>query len=255
MIDIDPIALKTIAILFWFVSLFGLERLYPAARNRKGARRLLTNSGLWLLILLVSPLVVLPLTALAGEHALWTREGWLARWPGLALDIILLDLWAYGVHHAYHVVPAMWRLHLPHHLDETLDSTSALRFHVFEVAFSALLRMAPIFLLAIPFAHVVIFETLLLMGAIFHHSNVRLPAPFERMLSAVIVTPSIHWVHHHAIRADTDSNYGAIFSFWDRLFSTRSATRRTPDMKIGVEGLGERPFLKLLVTPFLKRSP
>jgi sterol desaturase/sphingolipid hydroxylase (fatty acid hydroxylase superfamily) len=66
----------------------------------------------------------------------------------------------------------------------------------------------------------------------------------------VVITPSIHWVHHHAIRADTDSNYGTIFSFWDRLFRSRSATERFTDMKIGVERMRDRSFLRLLVAPF-----
>jgi sterol desaturase/sphingolipid hydroxylase (fatty acid hydroxylase superfamily) len=66
----------------------------------------------------------------------------------------------------------------------------------------------------------------------------------------VIITPSIHWVHHHAMRADTDSNYGTIFSFWDPLFRSRSRTRRWTTMPIGVEGSRDRPLLRLIVTPF-----
>jgi sterol desaturase/sphingolipid hydroxylase (fatty acid hydroxylase superfamily) len=66
----------------------------------------------------------------------------------------------------------------------------------------------------------------------------------------VVITPSIHWVHHHAIRADTDSNYGTIFSFWDRLFGSRSATERFASMKIGVERMRDRPFFRLLTAPF-----
>jgi sterol desaturase/sphingolipid hydroxylase (fatty acid hydroxylase superfamily) len=67
----------------------------------------------------------------------------------------------------------------------------------------------------------------------------------------VIITPSIHWVHHHAVRADTDSNYGTIFSFWDPLFRSKSRTRRWATMPIGVEGsAGDRPLLRLITTPF-----
>ena len=72
-------------------------------------------------------------------------------------------------------------------------------------------------------------------------------------MSAVIITPGIHWVHHHAVRADTDSNYGTLFSFWDPLFRTRSPTPRTPTMTIGVEGEGERALPALLVRPFRRR--
>jgi sterol desaturase/sphingolipid hydroxylase (fatty acid hydroxylase superfamily) len=244
---------KTWIIAGWFASVFVAERLAPAAPPPEGVARLVTNGALWLIVLLISPLIVLPLTAFASGHPIWMRPEIEPAWPLLVADIILLDCWTYWLHRAYHRVPVMWRLHEPHHLDEHLDSSSALRFHAGEVALSALLRMAPIALLAIPFGHVVIFETLLLAGAIFHHSNLRLPGRLERALSWVIVTPSIHWVHHHAIRRDTDSNYSGILSLWDRIFGTRSPTARAPEMKIGVEGLEDRAVFELLLRPFMKR--
>ena len=73
-----------------------------------------------------------------------------------------------------------------------------------------------------------LFEALVLTRAIFHHSDARLPPRLEAALARVIITPSIHWVHHHAIRADTDSNYGTIFSFWDPLFRSQQ-----PDARAG----------------------
>jgi len=69
-------------------------------------------------------------------------------------------------------------------------------------------------------------------------------------LSKIIVTPSIHWVHHHAEREDTDSNYATIFSLWDWLFNTRSKTKRTPQLMIGVEGDSEKSLLRLFILPF-----
>jgi sterol desaturase/sphingolipid hydroxylase (fatty acid hydroxylase superfamily) len=100
---------------------------------------------------------------------------------------------------------------------------------------------------------VITFEGLVMIGTIFHHSDARLPAKLEAALARVVITPSIHWVHHHKVRADTDSNYGTIFSFWDPLFRSRSRTRRWRDMPIGVEGAHERPFLRLLTAPFERR--
>ena len=99
------------------------------------------------------------------------------------------------------------------------------------------------------FAHG-LFEALVQSAALFHHSDIRLPPPLERALARVLVTPSLHWVHHHAIRADTDSNYGTVLSVWDRLFGSRSATLRTPAMPIGVERLRDLPLPRLLLAPF-----
>ena len=237
----------------WFAAIFIAERMASAVPAPAFSGRLLTNGALWLIVLLVSPLIVLPLTAFAADHALWTWPQFLNGPAGVVLDILALDLWTYCVHRAYHTVPILWRFHAPHHFDEHLDSTSAFRFHFLEVVLSACFRMAPIVVLAMPFAHVVVFETLLLAATIFHHSNLRLPPRLERALSAVIVTPSIHWVHHHAVWRDTNSNYSGVFSLWDRLFGTRSATARTPEMKIGVEGLGDRPLLRLVLSPFTER--
>jgi len=242
------IANKALIGLSVFAALFIAERL-AAATRAPGAARLVRNGVLWALLVLLSPLIVLPLTAFAAEHQLWRRPT-LDPLAMLVIDIVLLDLWSYWLHRAYHEVGQMRRFHRVHHLDEHLDTTSAVRFHPGEIAISALLRMLPIMLLAVPFTHVVMFETALLTASLFHHSNVRLPAAFERALSRVIVTPSIHWVHHHAIPRDTNSNYAAILSLWDPLFRTRSATKRTPEMKIGLEGVEDESVTLLLLAPF-----
>jgi sterol desaturase/sphingolipid hydroxylase (fatty acid hydroxylase superfamily) len=246
----DFVVFKAGALAIWFAALFLGERIRPAAPPPTTRLRIFVNGALWLIVLVISPLIVLPLTAFAAEHPLWRRGPAFDAWPVLAGELVLLDLWTYWLHRAYHELPLMWRLHAPHHFDASLDTTTAVRFHAGEVALSAALRMAPIVVLAIPFAHVVVFETLLLGTAMFHHSNIRLPPNFEAALSRIIVTPSIHWVHHHAVWRDTNSNYSGIFSLWDPLFGTRSPRRRTQDMKIGVQDGGERPFLRLLLTPF-----
>ena len=165
--------------------------------------------------------------------------------------MLLLDFLIYWWHLANHRIPLLWRFHEVHHLDRFLDTTSALRFHFGEVLLSALARASAIYLRGFPFSSILAFETLLLIATLFHHSNLRLPAGLESALSLLIITPSIHWVHHHARRSDTDSNYGTIFSFWDRFFASRSPTRRRPDLEIGVEGLPERPLVQLILRPFL----
>lgn len=233
-----------------FAGLFIAERVFAAATPPEGRARLVRNGALWLLLLALSPLIVLKLTTLAADHPLWTRPGPLTGGAALAIDIVLLDLWTYWLHRAYHEIGFLRRFHRVHHRDEHLDTTSAVRFHPGEVALSALLRMAPIILLAIPFSHVVVFETALLAASLFHHSNVRLAAAIERALSRVIVTPSIHWVHHHRTPADTNSNYAAIFSLWDPIFGTRSTTPRTPGMEIGLAGVADESAIRLLLAPF-----
>lgn len=227
-----------------------LERIFPVAKWVGGLWRVVKNFGLAGFNAVLSPLIVLPITQFASGHAWeWRPELWSGGWF-ILLDLMLLDCWIYWWHRVNHVLPVLWRFHEVHHLDETLDASSALRFHFGEVLLSSLVRAVVILLLNIPFTSVVLFEVVVAVSAIFQHSNVKLPGWLERPLSWFIVTPSIHWVHHHAIRRDTDSNYAAILSVWDRLFGSRSATIRTADMPIGVEGLRDKPGLKLVTRPF-----
>jgi sterol desaturase/sphingolipid hydroxylase (fatty acid hydroxylase superfamily) len=247
----DLLALKASAPAATFAALFIAERLRPAApvaaSGENAGRRLLRNAGMWAAFLAASPLIAFPLTAFAAAHPLWAREGAGALW--FVFDLLILDLWTYALHRAYHEVPLLWRLHAPHHFDEHLDTTTAGRIHFGEIVLSAALRAPLIMALAVPIAHVVIYDALLMVAALFHHSNLRLPERAESLLSRMIVTPSLHWVHHHAERRDTDSNYGGVLSLWDRLFATRSRTLRRPDLKIGVEGERDRPLWMLLTHP------
>lgn len=226
------------------------ERLFPVARVIGGVRRVARNLSLAGLNAVLSWAVVVPLAAFTASHALGWRPEWWSGWQGLLLDLLILDCWIYWWHRANHELPFLWRFHEVHHLDEFLDASSALRFHFGEVLLSSLVRAGVILLLGVPLLSVVVFETLLALSAMFHHSNLRLPPRFERALSFLVVTPSIHWVHHHAIRRDTDSNYSALLSVWDWLFRSRSATLRTPEMKIGTEGRKERALPGLIVRPF-----
>ena len=245
---------KGVAVAAWFVLFFLLERLAPSATTDRGWfgdwQRLLTNGGLFVMNGILSLLVVLPISAWAAGFDLGLRPEWWTGWQGLILDLLVLDFLIYWWHRANHVIPILWRFHEVHHLDQFLDTSSAVRFHFGEVLLSATFRAAVIVAWGIPFETVILFEVAVLLAAIFHHSNVKLPAGVERVLSWLIITPSIHWVHHHAVRKDTDSNYGTILSFWDRLFGSRSPNIRVGDMAIGTEGRRERPFLGLLLSPF-----
>ena len=248
------LAWKSIAVLAWLALLFAAERFRPAAPLPAAVPhpwlRLAGNGVLWGLNTGLSLLAVVPLTAWASTVAPQWRPLWWSGLWGLGLDLLILDGLIYWWHRANHRLPFLWRFHSVHHLDRTLDTTSALRFHFGEVLLSALARAAVVIALALPLASVLIFESILLIATIFHHSNLRIAPWLERALSRAAVTPSIHWVHHHRVRADTDSNYSTILSIWDPLFRSRSRTPRTSDLEIGVEGREEQPVLGLIAAPF-----
>ncbi len=235
----------TLVLAVWGMMLFLAERLWPASPRAPAKGRLARNLTLGGLVLVAYPLVQ------------WTTQTILADvQPLLKLDslfiaLLVLDLWTFTLHRAYHRVPLMWRLHAPHHFDATLDVSSAVRFHIGEILWSSILRLIPLFALGIPLEVNALFGVILTASALFHHSNLRLPPMLERPLSWLIVTPSIHWVHHHAVRHDTDANYASILSIWDRLFGSRSETERWPEMPIGVEGAGEKQISRLLLWPII----
>ena len=257
---------KGALVLAWFAALFLAERWRPLAKvpnaplaggtpPRFGIwSRVLRNLGLWVANVGLSPLVVIPVTLWASSHALDWRPDWWSGLPGLLIDLLILDFLIYWWHRVNHEVQFLWRFHEIHHLDGFLDTTSALRFHFGEVLLSASARALVIILLGMPFFSVIVFEILVLLSALFHHSNLRLGPRTERILAKVIITPAIHWVHHHAVRRDTDSNYGTIFSFWDPLFGSRSTTECWSEMPIGVERTAERGFFSLLIRPFKARD-
>lgn len=254
----ELLAVKGMLVTVWFISFFLGERIFPAASAPTAKARLFRNGGLWALMAVFSAGVVAPLTAWGVNHTFWVRPEWMTSgqysFSFLVFDLIVLDCWVYWLHRAYHKVPIMWQIHEVHHRDEFLDATSAVRFHVVELALSSLLRLALIALLAIPLMHVILFEIIVLCASVFHHSNLRLPPSVERRLSRVIVTPSIHWVHHHAVQTDTNSNYATVLSFWDNLFRSKSPVQRTRDMQIGVQGLEDMRLSRLLLHPFTRVS-
>lgn len=251
------LAFKGVLVLLWLVLALVIEQWRPAALpplhlagyGAAWFTRWGRNLGLFALGAALSTLLVLPVTIWAASLQLWTRPEAVPPmlWP--LIDIVLLDLWLYWWHCANHEVRFLWRFHEVHHRDRHLDATSALRFHFGELFLSALVRAAVIVALAVPLQSVLVFETLVLVAAIFHHANWRLPARLERALAFVIITPSRHWVHHHRVRRDTDSTYGTIFSFWDPLFRTTTPTQRTQLMPIGVEGREEADFIGLVGLP------
>lgn len=246
---------KVFIIAAWFAVLALGERLAPQAPRppHSDGPRLFRNLGLWAGNTLMNPFITVPIGVLAASTQIWTRPD--LGLVGLALDLVLLDLWTYAWHRANHEWPLLWRFHRVHHLDRFLDTTSAVRFHPGEVLISALARAPLIIAADIPLTSLLVFDALALAAALFHHSNVHLPAVAERALRVVIVTPSHHWVHHHAVHADTNSNYGTLLTVWDRVFASFSPTTRTRDMPIGAGQEPDAALLALAIAPFAPQPP
>lgn len=242
------------ALALWVALVFLLERLAAAEPPPPDNRaRILRNIGLGLIAMTAAPLLLMLTGRIASGIEPLVSLAALGPVAALLIQLLILDIWTYGMHRAYHRLPFLWRFHAPHHFDEHLDASSAFRFHIGEILMSAAMRLIPALAFGMDAATLLLFEAILTANAVFHHSNIRLPQRFEKALSYLIVTPSIHWVHHHNIREDTDSNYTAILSLWDRVFGSRNPKPRWPGMQIGAEGEHERWFWGLLAYPFRGR--
>ena len=171
----------------------------------------------------------------------------------LAVAFLLIDCWMYWWHRFNHVIPFLWRLHRMHHSDAQMDVTTASRFHIGEIALSNVLRVPVIVLLGLGLRELVLYEAAMFAVVQFHHANVALPAWFDRTLRMVIVTPFLHKVHHSRWRRETDSNYSALFSFWDRVFRSFRMRDNPHTVQFGLQefdGEENHTLPGLLATPF-----
>ncbi len=145
----------------------------------------------------------------------------LSLWLKVLLGVLLLDFFgAYLAHYVEHKVKPLWMVHLVHHTDHNVDTTTANRHHPIESVIRFAFTLAGVFIVGTPIAIVFLYQSLSLVATQFSHANIKLPAKVDELMSYVIVSPNMHKVHHHYMLPYTDSNYGNIFAIWDRIFGT-----------------------------------
>jgi len=181
-------------------------------------------------------------------------------WLTCIIGLLLLDLvGAYFVHWLEHKIKWMWRFHLIHHSDTWVDTTSANRHHPGESIFRFVFTALGTIILGCPIWILMLYQSLSVLISQFNHANIVFPKKIDNILSWVIVSPDMHKVHHHYILPYTDTNFGNIFSIWDRIFGT-FATLDREKIIFGIDTYmdpDENNNLKsLLLIPFQKyRSP
>lgn len=239
------------------------ERRTPARRPFESrATRLARNGVLGGLAVATTMLLEAPVAMRVAT--LVERRGW-GLLPRLhaprvvrgVLAVALLDYGIYAWHVATHRVPLLWRLHLVHHADRECDVTTALRIHAFEIALSVAVRVAQICVLGVDPREFTLWQRLFGLSVIFHHADVTLPAPLERALGAVIMTPRRHGIHHLGTRDAQHANWSAGLILWDRLH--RTLREGDPGGAIGVPAYRadtDVTLAKMLALPFVpQRDP
>lgn len=167
--------------------------------------------------------------------------------------ILLLDYSLYWWHYLTHRVPLLWRFHQVHHLDREMDATTALRFHFGEITISLAFRALQIGIIGPDPATVAIWQVFLFLCILFHHSNVRLPLPFERLVARIVVTPRMHGIHHSIAPEDVNSNWSSGLTVWDWLHATLRTAPPQHRLTLGVAGFlgqAEATAVEALTLPF-----
>jgi sterol desaturase/sphingolipid hydroxylase (fatty acid hydroxylase superfamily) len=216
----------------WFVSfwgllilLSGLEVLIPAFEQPAARHdRWPTNFALGLVNMTLAPLA--PVSEVWGAE--WAHSQGVgvlnqfsgAFWIAVVATLAMRSLAGYTIHVLMHKMPLLWRMHRVHHFDTHLDASTSLRSHPAEFV-AMLIILVPV---AIAFGlttwALIAYEIMDGLLGVFSHANLRLPQTVDRSVRWLFVTPNMHSLHHSSFRLETDSNYGSVFTLWDRLFGT-----------------------------------
>ena len=176
----------------------------------------------------------------------------------LAVAVLGLDLAGYLGHRLRHRVGALWAFHRTHHTDVDVDVTTTLRHHPGDVAGIVVVSATALLVLGCSPAHFAIFGVLTTLFGFWDHLRIQLPSRLERWLGLVFQTSGLHRVHHSPHQAQTDSNFGLVFTFWDRLLGTY---RPVGSSEIGLDtvDLARRQSLRGMLLeparPLVKSAP
>jgi sterol desaturase/sphingolipid hydroxylase (fatty acid hydroxylase superfamily) len=246
-----------------FISLLGFfsifESLFPR-RKQKVSRKIRWSRNLSLVIInslmlrFVIPISAASISLISNDYALLSYLS-LHYMIKIIFSLLLLDMVIYFQHWMVHMVPIFWRFHKIHHIDQELDTSSGVRFHPVEIAFSMLIKCLVVWIVGIPFEAVVIFEIILNATSLFNHANLNIPIRLDKVLRIFIVTPDMHRIHHSQLKNETNSNYGFSLSCWDKLFGTYKdvASKEQLKIDIGLENYkdyNKTSLVDMLIVPF-----
>ncbi len=142
-------------------------------------------------------------------------------WVELIISVLILDLVAqYWVHYLLHRIKWMWKFHLVHHSDTQVDASTGTRHHPGDYLLREFFGLFAVLIAGIPFAYFLFYKVLTVFFTYLTHANFKTPLWLDSTLGLIFITPNMHKFHHHYERPWTDTNFGNIFSIWDRIFGT-----------------------------------
>jgi len=243
---------------FWILE--GAIPLLTLRFRKTRVRHAAINFGLTIIHLIIHTFLAIIIIKISDWCAVnqfglvyWAGTGILAT---ILITILVVDFFGgWLVHIIEHKFRFLWLFHVIHHADTNVDVTTGLRHHPVESVVRGIFFFMGIFVSGAPMFAVMIYQTVLVFFTAFEHANIRLPKQLDMAMSYLFISPNMHKVHHHRQQPYTDSNYGAIFSIWDRLLGTYKYLE-PPQLRYGIDKdypeEKDEDFLQMLKNPFQK---
>ncbi len=238
MLDLENLQIVAAAIVL--ILLWTVETIAPFLPNRQRRfRHAARNISIGLFNSIVLAVLFAPILFLLTTWTQNNRFGLLHLlelpiWTSTVAAILFQDAWMYFWHRINHRIPFLWRFHKVHHSDPEMDVSTAVRFHTGEILISAVLRLGVIAILGLSLWQILLYDLLIIPFILLHHSNIKFPEKIDRLYRALFASPAMHRIHHSPERLETDSNYGTIFSFWDRLARSFRLRDSRTEVKYGL---------------------
>ena len=214
---------------FWF-----LEGFFPMVKfNYKKWKHAIPNFFFTFTTIVINFIFAFLLLNVSDwtSHAEFGLLHWLPTlplWIDVLLGVLLLDLiGAYLPHFVEHKIKPLWMIHLVHHSDPQVDTTTANRHHPLESLVRFIFTLIGVGFVGTSIGIIMLYQALSVVSTQFNHANIKIPKRLDRWISYLVVSPDMHKIHHHYRLPYTDTNFGNIFSVWDRLFGTFSFMDRS----------------------------
>jgi sterol desaturase/sphingolipid hydroxylase (fatty acid hydroxylase superfamily) len=245
-------------LLFWIIE--GAIPLIQLSYKKNKLRHAAVNFAFTVIHLLIHTALAILIIILSD----WCKENsfGLVYWTGagvlfaILISILVLDFFGgWLVHYTQHKLYPLWRFHVIHHSDNNVDVSTGLRHHPVESVLRGISFFVAIFISGAPMYAVMIFQTAAVLVTAFTHANISLPKWADQAISFLFVSPNMHKVHHHWQQPFTDSNYGLIFSIWDKAFGTYKKLDPSK-IRYGLDrhypNEEDENFMRLMKAPFTK---
>ncbi len=257
---LERMALLVGGLLFFWILEGAIPLIHLKYRRTKFSHALV-NFGFTVIHLIIHTGLAVIIVMLSDWCA---RTGWgMVYWfnanifGAIIIGVLALDFSSWLVHWVMHKNSHLWRYHLIHHSDNKVDVTTGLRHHPGDSLLRGIFFILLIFISGAPMYSVMIYQTMVVVTTAFTHANISLPPKLDKAFSYFFISPNMHKVHHHWQQPYTDTNYGAVFSIWDRMFRT-FATLPPSQIKYGLDRYypneKDEDFLSLMKDPFVKKK-